>query len=53
MQLTQSIAPKKAKTTVFGIIGAISVSHFLNDMMQSILLAIYPILKLNLHLSFA
>lgn len=53
MQLTQAIVPEKAKTTVFGIIGAISASHFLNDMMQSILLAIYPILKLNLHLSFA
>lgn len=53
MQLTQSITSEKAKTTVFGVIGAISVSHFLNDMMQSILLAIYPILKLNLHLSFA
>jgi MFS transporter, FSR family, fosmidomycin resistance protein len=53
MQITQSIAQDKDKTTAFGVIGAISTSHFLNDMMQSILLAIYPILKLNLHLSFA
>ncbi|MFA6040453.1 MAG: MFS transporter [Methylophilus sp.] len=41
------------KETHFRIIGTISLSHFLNDMMQSILLAIYPVLKLNLSLSFA
>lgn len=48
-----AVIQKSHNTTFFGIIGAISLSHFLNDMMQSILLAIYPILKLNLHLSFA
>lgn len=34
------------------VIGAISFSHFLNDMIQSLLLAIYPLLKGNFHLSF-
>lgn len=38
--------------THYPVIAAISVSHFLNDMMQSVLLAIYPILKLHLSLSF-
>jgi len=37
----------------FGILGAISFSHFLNDLMQSILLAIYPLLKGEFALSFA
>ena len=35
------------------MIAAISFSHLLNDMMQSVLLAIYPLLKLGLDLSFA
>jgi len=37
----------------FNILGAISFSHFLNDLMQSILLAIYPLLKGEFALSFA
>lgn len=41
------------KTTSYVVIAAISLSHLLNDMMQSILLAIYPMLKLDLSLSFA
>ena len=39
--------------TKFRVLGAISFSHFLNDMIQSLLLAIYPLLKGNFHLSFA
>lgn len=39
--------------TRFGIIGAISFSHFLNDLMQSVLLAIYPLLKGDFALSFS
>jgi FSR family fosmidomycin resistance protein-like MFS transporter len=38
--------------TTYPIIAAISFSHLLNDMMQSVLLAIYPLLKLGLDLSF-
>ena len=39
--------------TVFSVILAISFCHLLNDMMQSLLPAIYPSLKTELHLSFA
>ena len=39
-------------TTVFGVIFAISFCHLLNDMMQSLLPAIYPGLKSQFHLDF-
>ncbi|HTV84402.1 MAG TPA: MFS transporter [Dyella sp.] len=39
--------------TDYTILGAISFSHLLNDMIQSLILAIYPILKSGFHLSFA
>lgn len=42
----------KAATTAFSIIGAISVCHLLNDMLQSLLPAIYPILRENYGLDF-
>ena len=38
--------------TVFTVIAAISFSHFLNDLMQSLLPAIYPMLKDSYGLSF-
>ncbi len=38
--------------TAYPVIAAISFAHLLNDMMQSVLLAIYPMLKLGLNLSF-
>jgi FSR family fosmidomycin resistance protein-like MFS transporter len=38
--------------TTYKVIAAISFSHLLNDMMQSLLVAIYPMIKLGLHLSF-
>ncbi|SFS19293.1 MFS transporter, FSR family, fosmidomycin resistance protein [Dyella sp. OK004] len=41
------------QATEFGILGAISFSHLLNDMIQSLILAIYPILKAGFHLNFA
>ncbi|KPC53351.1 MFS transporter [Amantichitinum ursilacus] len=41
-----------AQSTAFGVLGAISFSHLLNDMIQSLFLAIYPILKGGFHLSF-
>jgi FSR family fosmidomycin resistance protein-like MFS transporter len=43
---------KGAQDTVFGVILAISFCHALNDMMQSLLPAIYPSLKTDLRLSF-
>lgn len=39
--------------TAFGVLGGISFAHMLNDMIQSLILAIYPILKGDFHLSFA
>lgn len=57
METTLGQAPasekQAAEKTGFRVLGAISFSHFLNDMMQSLLLAIYPLLKGNFHLSFA
>ena len=38
--------------TRFNLLGALSFSHFLNDMMQSLIVAIYPLLKGEFHLSF-
>lgn len=43
--------PKKARTA-FGILGAISLSHLLNDMIQSLILALYPLLQSEFSLSF-
>ena len=39
--------------TVFPILIALSFSHMLNDMMQSLIPAMYPILKANLALDFS
>jgi FSR family fosmidomycin resistance protein-like MFS transporter len=51
---TNKAAPAaSAEGTRFKIIGAISFAHFLNDMMQSLILAIYPLLKGTFSLSFA
>ena len=46
-------APAKAgEGTVVAILAAISVSHLLNDLIQSLLPAIYPILKSSFQLDF-
>ena len=54
-QLTQSQphpgAPS-ANPTVLAILFAISFSHLLNDTIQSLIPAIYPLLKTSFHLSF-
>jgi FSR family fosmidomycin resistance protein-like MFS transporter len=44
--------PKPAETTAVAVLGAVSFSHLLNDMMQSMLPALYPILKGSLGLGF-
>ncbi|MFZ6731425.1 MFS transporter [Undibacterium sp. Ji42W] len=44
--------PAKSKPA-FGILGAISSAHMINDMMQSLILAMYPILKGEFSLSFS
>jgi MFS transporter, FSR family, fosmidomycin resistance protein len=49
-----ALAPPAAKLqrTVYSVLGAISFSHLLNDMIQSLILAIYPMLRDNFSLSF-
>jgi len=47
------IVPGSGGSTVFKVLGALSLSHFLNDMLQSLILAIYPLLKSTFFLSFA
>lgn len=48
----QQPANASIKRTSFSILGAISVSHLLNDMIQSLILAIYPLLQAEFSLSF-
>ncbi|CAN7407978.1 MFS transporter [Trinickia sp. LjRoot230] len=38
--------------TAYSVLGAISFSHLMNDMIQSLILAIYPMLKASFSLSF-
>jgi MFS transporter, FSR family, fosmidomycin resistance protein len=49
---TATPAVARAAQMRFKVLGAISFSHFLNDMMQSLIVAIYPLLKGEFHLSF-
>ncbi len=44
--------PRKIGKPVFSILTAISFSHLLNDMIQSLILAIYPLLQSEFSLSF-
>lgn len=45
--------PAAKPRTAFGVLGAISTAHMVNDMMQSLILALYPILQGNFQLSFS
>jgi len=47
------VAPANATATVFPILVTLSVCHMLNDLMQSLIPALYPMLKDQLHLDFA
>src|SRR3954447_8454684 len=40
------------QTTVIAVLAALSLSHMLNDVMQSLLPAVYPLLKTKYSLSF-
>jgi FSR family fosmidomycin resistance protein-like MFS transporter len=52
--MTDTAAARQAThNTTFAVLFAISFSHLLNDMMQSLIPAIYPNLKADFHLSFA
>ncbi|MFC0407312.1 MFS transporter [Roseomonas elaeocarpi] len=49
---TAATAPVVAGGTAFAVLGALSLCHLLNDMMQSLLPALFPVLKSNYGLSF-
>ena len=51
--ITASPGTSVSSKASFGVLGAISASHLINDMMQSLILAMYPVLQGNFHLSFA
>ena len=48
-----AFSPRAPAATAFGVLIAISFCHFSNDLLQSLLPAIYPNLKLALGLTFA
>jgi FSR family fosmidomycin resistance protein-like MFS transporter len=48
--VTDTEAPQK---TAFRVLAAISFCHMLNDMAQSLLPALYPVLKQSFHLTFS
>ena len=50
---TSSTAVAHQEMTAFAVLAAISVAHLLNDTIQSLLPAIYPLLKTSFNLSFA
>ncbi|MGH8052604.1 MAG: MFS transporter [Stenotrophomonas sp.] len=56
--MSSTAPPVTASTTAprrpvaVGVLAAISSSHLVNDMMQSLILALYPIFKLQFNLSF-
>jgi FSR family fosmidomycin resistance protein-like MFS transporter len=51
-QSEQHLGAPSANPTVLAILFAISFSHLLNDTIQSLIPAIYPLLKTSFHLSF-
>ncbi|WP_075180517.1 MFS transporter [Pantoea sp. 1.19] len=44
--------PPAPRRTLFKVLGAISLAHLLNDMIQSLILAIYPLLARDFSLNF-
>lgn len=49
LEQTKTVAEK----TVYSILFTISLSHLLNDMLQSVIPSIYPLIKTTYHLSFS
>lgn len=52
MTSEKNISYSTAGRTSFGVLGAISVAHLLHDMIQSLMLAIYPLLREDFSLDF-
>lgn len=54
MESTITEEPKQlVQKTLFGLLFAISAGHFLNDMMQSVITAVYPQLRHHFNLSYS
>ena len=47
-----SVTAQSSGDTRYKVLAAISLSHFLNDLLQSLIIAIYPLLKGNYDLNF-
>ncbi len=50
--MSATVSASTRPNTAFVILGAISLAHMLNDLMQALMPAIYPVLKESYHLSF-
>lgn len=50
--VSQRAPERVVENALFGVLAAISFCHLLNDMVQSLIPAIYPILKSSFHLDF-
>jgi FSR family fosmidomycin resistance protein-like MFS transporter len=53
MSATQTLPSRMVTGAVLPVLAAISISHLLNDLIQSLLPALYPVLKANYGLNFA
>ncbi|WP_212000289.1 MFS transporter [Chitinophaga sp. HK235] len=51
-QAPQKVAQQAAQQTVFSILIALSFTHFLNDTLQSLIPAMYPLVRESLNLNF-
>ena len=51
-EITAVAETEAPQRTAFRVLAAISFCHMLNDMAQSLLPALYPVLKQSFHLSF-
>ena len=49
---TNGKVPPRAQRTRFDVLGGVSLAHLLNDTMQSVILALYPLLKGEFDLGF-
>jgi FSR family fosmidomycin resistance protein-like MFS transporter len=52
MATASAVEGRQTEATVYSILAAISFGHLLNDMNQSLIPAMYPILKSSFHLDF-
>ena len=52
-EMTDTAPPAPGQRPQFAVLGGIGIAHMLNDMIQSLILAIYPVLKHDFALNFA